>query len=62
MIVMFLGVAPLLAKDLDRDKYDKGEKLYKNKCQFCHGVRGDGKGSAAEPLMGHPVNFTNPKF
>lgn len=40
----------------------KGKTLYKNKCQFCHGIRGDGKGPAAEPLLGHPVDFTDPKF
>ena len=22
----------------------KGKTLYKNKCQFCHGIKGDGKG------------------
>ena len=40
----------------------KGKTLYTNKCQFCHGIRGDGKGPAAEPLMRHPADFTDPKF
>ena len=39
-----------------------GKKLYKNKCQFCHGIRGDGKGPAAESLLGHPVDFTDTEF
>ena len=62
MIVIILGAATLLAKSSEGDEYDKGKTLYKNKCQFCHGIRGDGKGPAAEPLMGHPVDFTNSKF
>ena len=63
MVVMFLGAAPLLAKSFEgKEEYDKGEKLYEDKCQFCHGIRGDGKGPAAEPLLGHPVDFTDSKF
>ncbi len=62
IVALFLGAAPLLAKSSKGNEYDKGETLYKNKCQFCHGIRGDGKGPAAEPLLGHPVDFTNSKF
>lgn len=62
VVVMLLGAAPLLAKSVEGNEYDKGKTLYKNKCQFCHGISGDGKGLAAEPLMGHPVDFTNSKF
>ena len=62
MVVMFLGAAPLLAKSFERNEYDKGKTLYEDKCQFCHGIRGDGKGPAAEPLLGHPVDFTDSKF
>jgi cytochrome c5 len=62
MVVMFLGAAPLLAQSFEGNEYKEGKTLYKNKCQFCHGIRGDGKGPAAEPLMGHPVDFTNSNF
>jgi mono/diheme cytochrome c family protein len=62
VIVIFLGASPLLAKSVEGNEYGKGKTLYRNKCQFCHGLRGDGKGPAAEPLLGHPVNFTNSKF
>ena len=62
MVVMFLGAAPLLAKSFERNGYEKGKALYEDKCQFCHGIRGDGKGPAAEPLLGHPVDFTDSKF
>jgi len=40
----------------------KGKMLYTDKCQFCHGIKGDGKGPVGEPLKGQPVDFTNPKF
>jgi mono/diheme cytochrome c family protein len=42
--------------------YEKGEAIYKNKCQFCHGIMGDGKGPASEPLLGHPEDFTDSAF
>jgi mono/diheme cytochrome c family protein len=61
-IVLFLGAAPLLAQSIGGNEYEKGKALYKNKCQFCHGMRGDGKGPAAEPLLRHPEDFTDPKF
>jgi len=62
VIAIFLGATPLLAKRVERNEYGKGKTLYRNKCQFCHGVRGDGKGPAAQPLLGHPDDFTNSKF
>jgi cytochrome c5 len=62
VVVLFLGAAPLLARSVEGSEYDKGKTLYENKCQFCHGMRGDGKGPAAEPLLGHPVNFIDTKF
>jgi cytochrome c5 len=62
VFVMFLGAAPLLAKSVEGNEYGKGKTVYRNKCQFCHGLRGDGKGPAAEPLLGHPVDFTNSRF
>ncbi len=43
-------------------EYEKGKTLYKHKCQFCHGILGDGKGPAAEPLLRHPVDFTDTEF
>jgi len=62
MAVMFLGAAPFLAQSLEGNQYENGKILYKNKCQFCHGIKGDGKGPAAEPLLGHPVSFIDSKF
>jgi mono/diheme cytochrome c family protein len=62
MIVVFLGAAPLLTKSVDGGEYDRGGTLFKNKCQLCHGSRGDGRGPAAESLTRHPVGFTDSSF
>ncbi len=62
LVVLFLGAAPLLAQSSEGNEYGKGKTLYGDKCQFCHGIRGDGKGPAAEPLLGHPADFTDSKF
>ena len=61
-VVLLLGVVPLLAQNFDGNEYKKGKTLYKNKCQFCHGMRGDGKGPAAESLLMHPEDFTTSEF
>ena len=61
-IAIFLGATPLLSEGVEGNEYGKGKTLYRNKCQFCHGLRGDGEGPAAEPLLGHPVDFTNSRF
>jgi mono/diheme cytochrome c family protein len=62
VVAMFLGAVPLMALGSKGNEYEKGKTLYEDKCQFCHGIRGDGKGPAAEPLLGHPVDFTDSKF
>jgi mono/diheme cytochrome c family protein len=62
VIAMFLGAAPFSARGVEGKEYGKGKTLYRNKCEFCHGLRGNGKGPAAEPLLGHPVDFTDSKF
>lgn len=41
---------------------DKGKIVYASKCQLCHGVKGDGKGSAAAYLGANPADFTDSKF
>ena len=52
----------VIAQDSKANDYQKGKAIYKNKCQFCHGIMGDGKGPASEPLLGHPEDFTDSKF
>ena len=36
--------------------------LFKLNCAGCHGVKGDGKGAAAEALPRKPANFTDSKM
>jgi mono/diheme cytochrome c family protein len=62
IVLLLLGAAAALAASLDAAGPEKGRTLYRDKCQFCHGIRGDGKGPAAESLLAHPVDFTDSKF
>src|SRR5665811_2431308 len=57
-----LNCQHVIAQDSKVNDYVKGKAIYKNKCQFCHGIMGDGKGPASEPLLGHPEDFTDSKF
>jgi cytochrome c5 len=41
---------------------DNGKDLYASKCQLCHGVKGNGKGSAAAYLGAQPADFTSHEF
>lgn len=67
-IVIFLGLA-VSAYSQSQDgqsaasrDYSSGKTLYGSKCQFCHGVRGDGNSPAASALNPKPNDFTNPEF
>jgi mono/diheme cytochrome c family protein len=44
------------------DEYTQGKKLFSDKCQICHGVKGDGNGPAGAALSPKPADFTSPKF
>ena len=66
--VIFLGLAVSAYSQsqegqntVSRD-YSSGETLYESRCQFCHGVAGDGNGQAASALNPKPNDFTDPKF
>ena len=52
----------IIAQSSKTNDFEKGKAIYKNKCQFCHGIMGDGKGPASEPLLGHPEDFADSKF
>jgi cytochrome c oxidase cbb3-type subunit 3 len=41
---------------------EQGRKIYNEKCQFCHGTKGNGDGPAAASLSPKPADFNNPKF
>jgi mono/diheme cytochrome c family protein len=59
---MLSGPGLLLAKSAGGGEYDKGKRLYGDKCQLCHGKKGDGKGPAAASLNPRPTDFTRPEF
>ncbi len=61
LILMLLGFL-FLGKIAMADEYDQGKKLYSNKCQICHGVKGDGNGPAGAALSPKPADFTSPNF
>jgi len=59
---LFLGITLMGTENVKGDEYAQGKKLYSDKCQICHGVKGDGNGPAASALSPRPANFTHPKF
>ena len=62
IIVVFLGTALFLTKTAKADEYVQGKKLYIDKCQLCHGVKGDGNGPAGAGLSPKPADFTKSSF
>ena len=48
--------------NIEASEYQRGKDIYENKCQICHGVKGDGNGPAGAALSPKPVDFTSPKF
>src|SRR5665647_3910972 len=59
---MALNSYHVIAQSSKANEDEKGKAIYKNKCQFCHGIMGDGKGPASEPLLEHPEDFTDSAF
>ena len=41
---------------------EQGRTIYNEKCQFCHGINGNGDGPAAASLNPKPADFNDPKF
>jgi mono/diheme cytochrome c family protein len=39
---------------------EQGRKIYNEKCQFCHGIKGNGDGPAAASLNPRPADFNGP--
>ena len=62
LITAALLVGTILVGISSGSEQDKGKELYDGKCQVCHGIKGDGKGSAAAFLCSSPSDFTNPGF
>ena len=40
-----------------RASIQKGKEIYEKKCALCHGIKGDGKGTASAGLNPKPTNF-----
>ncbi len=54
--------AVLCARISSGNETGEGKKLYIAKCQICHGIKGDGDGSAAAYLASKPGACSNPKL
>ena len=59
---MLLATAVLWTTISSGDEVDEGKMIYENKCMICHGVKGDGNGTAAAFLNSKPADFTDSKF
>jgi mono/diheme cytochrome c family protein len=59
---LLLATSLSLPRTARADEYAQGKKLYSDKCQICHGLKGDGNGPAGAALSPKPADFTNPKF
>jgi len=44
------------------EDYQKGKSLFIEKCQLCHGPKGNGDGPAAAAYNPKPANFADPRF
>ena len=59
---MVLGSLALEMKSIEASEYNQGKDIYENKCQMCHGPKGDGNGPAAAAFHPKPANFTGLMF
>ena len=56
-------IAPAEAKKMKnpvkatKASIQKGGEIYEKKCALCHGIKGDGKGTASAGLNPKPTNF-----
>ena len=57
-----LGIGLLGPVSRAAAQYERGKALFDDKCQMCHGIKGDGKGPAAASFTPKPANFTDPRF
>jgi mono/diheme cytochrome c family protein len=62
VIGIFLGMAILVAESLAAGEFEKGEKLYRDKCVICHGKDGKGNGPGATAFSPRPADFNSAGF
>lgn len=53
---------PIDMDDVDAKFMKKVKRLYKSKCKKCHGMEGDGQGSAAADMVLKPTAFNTPGY
>ncbi len=60
-LVLILGLLSVFNLTFAQDApevSEKGKEVYEESCAHCHGIEGDGDGSAAENLLPKPRDFT----
>jgi mono/diheme cytochrome c family protein len=62
LVGTLLGIELLGGSSSECAELERGKALYANKCQICHGPKGDGKGPAAAAFTPRPTVFTNSQF
>jgi mono/diheme cytochrome c family protein len=61
-IVLFVLVSVTSASGGDDNASNQGKRLYTQKCQLCHGLKGNGDGPAAAAFNPGPADFAAPSF
>jgi mono/diheme cytochrome c family protein len=59
---MVLGLWFWNIRGIEAGEHKHGRDIYENKCQMCHGPKGDGNGPAAAAFNPKPANFKDPKL
>jgi mono/diheme cytochrome c family protein len=61
-IGLFVLVTVASARGADDNPFGQGKRLYVDKCQICHGVKGNGDGPAAAAFSPGPADFAASSF
>ncbi len=62
VVSLTLGILSPWVRGVFADEYSRGKTIYEDKCQICHGIKGDGKGPASAAFKPRPTDFTDPNF
>ena len=62
LFILCFGVLLFPERPGASDPFEVGDRLYKQKCVICHGLKGDGEGPAGAAFSPHPTDFTKPQF
>lgn len=57
LLTSFLFAGPVLA-----NQFKRGQKIFTQNCQICHGADGAGNGPASAALTPKPADFRSPTF